>query len=181
MGVSFFRESMPLAFGSFELSFQNMFLVLMGQFWAPGMDPLDENCVWYHAYCINVINTVFMFSYFLVIVCVLLQVSVAVLIDNFISATVDMEQERVAIETEIIKRREQVQNTLDPLLEELTRSYVDDEDLTRRLDSLFEVVDTDGSGEVTFEELCCEMKKLDFSPPIHLTESDFAIFTQVQT
>ena len=33
----------------------------------------------------------------------------------------------------------QVQNTLDPLLEEITHSYVDDDDLTARLNILFEV------------------------------------------
>jgi hypothetical protein len=33
----------------------------------------------------------------------------------------------------------QVQNTLDPLLEVMTRDYVDDTDLTGRLDSLFKV------------------------------------------
>ena len=33
----------------------------------------------------------------------------------------------------------QVRNTLDPLLEVLTRDYVDDEDLTNRLETLFAV------------------------------------------
>ena len=33
----------------------------------------------------------------------------------------------------------QVQNTLDPLLDELTRAYVDDHDLILRLRTLFEV------------------------------------------
>ena len=33
----------------------------------------------------------------------------------------------------------QVQNTLDPLLEEITHCYVDDDDLTARLTTLFEV------------------------------------------
>ncbi len=34
---------------------------------------------------------------------------------------------------------EQVQNTLDPLLEVMTRDYIDDIDLTGRLSSLFKV------------------------------------------
>jgi hypothetical protein len=33
----------------------------------------------------------------------------------------------------------QVQNTLDPLLEVMTRDYIDDIDLTGRLSSLFKV------------------------------------------
>ncbi len=33
----------------------------------------------------------------------------------------------------------QVQNTLDPLLEVMTRDYIDDADLTSRLNSLFKV------------------------------------------
>ena len=86
--------------------------------------------------------------------------SVAVLIDNFISATVEMETAKAEAEEAIVKRKEQVlkapvsvcslriwtigspmqvQNTLDPLLEELTRAYVDDHDLILRLRTLFEV------------------------------------------
>ena len=38
-----------------RLASSRRFLVMMGQFWPPGMDPLAEDCKWYQAACINVV------------------------------------------------------------------------------------------------------------------------------
>jgi hypothetical protein len=39
-------------------------------------------------------------------------------------------------------------------------------------------MDGDGSGSISFDELCSRLRQLNFSPPIHITISDFAALTQ---
>jgi hypothetical protein len=39
-------------------------------------------------------------------------------------------------------------------------------------------MDADGSGSIGFDELCTRLRRLDFSPPVQLTTSDFAVITQ---
>jgi hypothetical protein len=73
------------------------------------------------------------------------QVSVAVLLDHFVSASIKLqeeEQQRKLCET---KGRRTISSTLDPLLERLARDFVDDADLSARLHGLF---------QVTFETVC---------------------------
>ncbi len=64
----------------------------------------------------------------------------AVLLDNFVSASLNMqdeERQRVLKET---KGRRKISCTLDPLLERIARDFVDDADLSARLHSLFRVM-----------------------------------------
>ena len=39
-------------------------------------------------------------------------------------------------------------------------------------------MDADGSGSISFDELCTRLRQFDFSPPLHITISDFAALTQ---
>jgi hypothetical protein len=39
-------------------------------------------------------------------------------------------------------------------------------------------LDEDGSGSVSYPELCSQMRRLELDPPIHLTQSDFDVITQ---
>jgi hypothetical protein len=39
-------------------------------------------------------------------------------------------------------------------------------------------MDADGSQSISFDELCWRLRRLDFSPPVHITSSDFATLTQ---
>ena len=65
------------------------------------------------------------------------QVSQAILLDQFIataSSTI-AEEERAR---RLARRKEQlIHNTLDPLMEKLTEDYIDDGDLSHRLQDLF--------------------------------------------
>ena len=63
--------------------------------------------------------------------------SVAILVDKFISASKQQEAEE-RLET---KQRTKifVTNTLDPLLEKLSNDYIDDADLSIRLKNLYTV------------------------------------------
>jgi hypothetical protein len=51
-----------------------------------------------------------------------------------------------------------------------------------RLNSMaacFQEVDVDGSGFLSYKELCQQLRKLDFTPPIHITMIDYDVITQV--
>ena len=39
-------------------------------------------------------------------------------------------------------------------------------------------LDEDGSGTVSYSEMCSRLRQMDLKPPIHLTQSDFDVITQ---
>ena len=47
-----------------------------------------------------------------------------------------------------------------------------------RVPSAWQAMDTEGSQSVGFDQLCRGLRRLDFSPPILITMSDFAVITQ---
>ncbi len=55
---------------------------------------------------------------------------------------------------------QEIKNPLEPLLVRLIKGYVDDADLTRRLGTLYKILDSDGSGGLSADEFCVAMKKL---------------------
>ncbi len=65
------------------------------------------------------------------------QVSQAVLLDNFVHATARMEAKKRATQLQRRQMTTRLQNPLDPLLERLARDYVDDADLSARIDEIF--------------------------------------------
>jgi hypothetical protein len=69
----------------------------------------------------------------------LLQVSQAVLLDNFVQATARIEgaERGEARQRQRLERR--LENPLDPLLERLVRDHVDDCDLSARIHAVFRV------------------------------------------
>ncbi len=77
---------------------------------------------------------------FIVIACwISLEVSVAVLIENFVAASRRMEEEE---EAERIKERKMLsdfKNPLEPLLAKLASSFVDDADLSNKLKAVYMV------------------------------------------
>jgi hypothetical protein len=69
-----------------------------------------------------------------------LQVSVAVLLDSFVSATARIEAEEIKGLLEEKRRRHQAKNPLEPLLKKLTKEYVNNADLSEKLNLLFKVL-----------------------------------------
>jgi hypothetical protein len=67
------------------------------------------------------------------------QISVAVLLDKFITARTDQEAEAQKKRLEELASRSTIHNTLDPLLDGISRDYIDDSDLSNRLRKLYEV------------------------------------------
>ena len=68
-----------------------------------------------------------------------LQVSVAVLLDNFVSASAHIDAQEQQRNQEEKRRRQETRNPLEPLLRRLARMYIDDADLSDRLSRLFQV------------------------------------------
>ena len=101
--------------------------------------------------------------------------SVAVLLDNFVNASAKDEERARLQEIEEAKSFKEIRNPLEPLLIRLIKGYVDDADLSRRLSTLYHILDSDGSGGLSSEEFCTAMKKL--GAHIHVSRSDFNFIT----
>jgi hypothetical protein len=135
MGVSFFSESSPDDFLHFDRSFLALFRVIAGETWIDSLPMFNEDGG------MNTIGFLFILSFVVINNWTLLQVSVAVLLDRFISATFQMENEERESKKAELKKTRQVASTLDPLLAKLVNDYVDDQDLTIRLHTLFQVIE----------------------------------------
>ncbi len=72
-------------------------------------------------------------------VCVL-QVSVAALLDNFISASTQMELDEKLQQAKECVRDRLERNPMEPLLIKLARDFTDSKDLSDRLSKLYKVV-----------------------------------------
>jgi hypothetical protein len=65
---------------------------------------------------------------------------VAVLLDNFVTASIRMLEEERERQLAESKSRKTINSTLDPLLERLARDFIDNADLSCRLQNLFKVI-----------------------------------------
>jgi Ca2+-binding EF-hand superfamily protein len=105
-------------------------------------------------------------------VCPSLQV-VAVLLDEFVeSVTKDRNSE---IEKDLEKEKQKQRSfgsPIDPLLAVLS-SFTTSADLSDRIKKVFELLDHEGVGSVDHEDMMYGLRKLSFSPPIHLSFDDF--------
>ena len=67
------------------------------------------------------------------------QVSVAVLLENFVAASRRMEEEEAAEKAAVRKMMSQFKNPMEPLLAKLASSFVDDADLKEKLNTVYNV------------------------------------------
>jgi hypothetical protein len=65
------------------------------------------------------------------------QVSQAILLDQFVAVSSNTIAEEEAERRRARRSEELIHNTLDPLMEKLTEDYIDDVDLSHRLQDLF--------------------------------------------
>jgi hypothetical protein len=95
----------------------------------------------------------FVFSFILVVNWTLLQVSVAVLLDNFVSETERGKEREQAIIREKKMVQDSIGNVLDPMLFLLAREYIDQESLCCTLAEIFQrLLKSEGA----HDELTCE-------------------------
>lgn len=83
--------------------------------------------------------TAFVVTYVIVTNWTLLQVCVAILLDNFIKASMETRKAAETAQMSDAISRTLFFNALDPLLESIMASHTDDADLSARLQQLFKV------------------------------------------
>ncbi len=134
LGVSLFSDIAPDQFGKFNRAFVALFRIAAGDTWIDTLPTLapDGDLEWKPA--------LYVCSFIVISVWIVLQVSVAVLLDNFVSVSMRMEaneKKRSAMEK---KAARQFQNPLEPLIRKLANDYVDNASLSTKLESLFQVL-----------------------------------------
>ena len=138
-GTNFFRERAPEFFGNFKASLFTMFQVLSGDSSVARIIFGDDT---------EADVALFFVSYILIASIMLLNVVVAVLLDEFI-ATVTREKEEKAHQEFLEKERRKISGCLDPPTKSLTL-FEDEEDLASRIASIYNKLDEDDSGGLNY-------------------------------
>ncbi len=94
---------------------------------------MDGNIEWRPA--------LFICSFIVLNVWVVLQISVAVLLDNFVTVAMKMETEDKRKMIQEKRAASQFKNPLEPLIVKLAYEYTDSADLSSKLAALFQVCD----------------------------------------
>mmetsp|Transcript_4525 Transcript_4525/g.13630 ORF Transcript_4525/g.13630 Transcript_4525/m.13630 type:complete len:752 (-) Transcript_4525:505-2760(-) len=123
----------------------------------------------------DVAGAVFFISFVIVANWTLLQVVVAVLLENFLSAT-ELARKKRHDKSMIEAGHAVLRHPLDPLLSSLSL-FDTPEDLASRISELFKILDGDGSKRLSFEEMREGLLRLRVYPAIALTEEDFERIT----
>ena len=149
------------------------FTVAAGETWIDGV-PLhdDEGNV-------NWMIGGFIIAFIIVVNWTVLQVSVAVLLDNFVNETArEREQQHDEI-TEHIRMKDNMGNVLDPLLRFLADSSIDQDHLSMLLCDLFKAMCKDlQTPELSRTETTRAFCALKFEPKLHFSDVDFSTITQ---
>jgi len=172
LGVNFFGKLLSGHFKTFSRGVFTMFQIMTLDSWSnlardlfPKNETLDPGVV------------IFFTSFICLVVFTLLPVVVAVLLDNFSTASRTLREARD--KEKLLEERQKEMYTLDPLLECLM-SYESEEDLTFKLYSIFQALDIDEGGLITFQELYEGLHKMGFKPPIKLTLEEYDSITHDQ-
>mmetsp|Transcript_52972 Transcript_52972/g.139581 ORF Transcript_52972/g.139581 Transcript_52972/m.139581 type:complete len:651 (-) Transcript_52972:1867-3819(-) len=172
MGVSFFGPEYPDDFMVFDRAFLALFRITAGDTWVPSLPVRFDNG------SLNWRGASFVISYIMIVNWIILQVSVAVLLDNFINASHRIDEETRIPVLEGFQARNEDKSPLAPLIERLARNYHGKEDLSKRLGTLFKSLDSDRSGYLSSQKFCEGIRKLDFKPRIYVSDSDFVGITK---
>jgi Ca2+-binding EF-hand superfamily protein len=112
-----------------------------------------------------VLNVAFIYIYVIVIIFVLVQVVVAVLLDNFFRVSKEQQNQEQASENnekrkldDLLTQHERYH--FDFFLEHLVKHFKTDDDLQKRIRSMFNFLDVDRSGAIDFIELSEGMFRL---------------------
>lgn len=170
VSVMRFGDTHKDQFGRFSLALFTMFQISTGDAWASEivrpMKTGGPHDIWI---------SVFFTSYFVITGVVMMNVVVAVLLDEFVNTVTSIkESSKEAVHTV----REDI---LDPLLKRLAH-FNTSADLSSKIQTIYEMLDSDSSGQLTFEEFEEGLKKLthDFEEQdqiLSLTSDEFNILT----
>jgi hypothetical protein len=148
-----------------------VYMYSAGETWIDGVDITDEQGN------INWALGAYVMSFTIIVNWTLLQVSVAVLLDNFVSETAREKDAHFRLEQQAHRVKDTVVNVLDPLLCILANEYVDDHHFCIFLRKLFRVM-SQGQECLDPPALCTALTALDVTPPIHFTRLDYEALTQ---
>jgi voltage-gated sodium channel len=175
-GTHYFGQRSPTHFSNFFTSVFTLFQVFNGDSSIARSLFHDENKV-------DVDVFLFFVSYVFIAPVILLNVVVAVLLDEFIKFIAEeKEGERRLKEIENEKKR--IVGCLDPLTKTLV-TFEDTEDLMNKIDEIYLRLDEDDSGVLVFEEFRAGLKNMHVKDPttdqttfgIHLTPDDFELIS----
>ena len=170
IGTHLFKERSEEYFGNFSRALFTMFQVLTGDSWASGVSRSLFQDDQFEAKV-----AIFFISYILVAGVMLFNVVIAVLLDEFV-ASVSKEKQEAEVQERLHAELRKVTGCLDPLTRSLI-TFEDEEDLTVRIDGIYQQLDRDDSEGLTFEEFRDGVRMLS-SNSVHLTRDDFDIVTE---
>ena len=154
-------------FGSFSLSFFTMWQVATGDGWSDVVREFRMS----DGRQSPLLAVLFGF-YVFVVGLVLMNVLVAVLLDEFIS-TVSAEKERVATEERkqdlLLKDISDLHGPLDQLMQMLS-NFTNRRELVRMIETLFQILDDENDGVITYEEVSKGWKKLNI---LHVDQEEW--------
>jgi hypothetical protein len=118
----------------FNRAFITLFRIAAGDTWIDSLPTLgpDGDLQWQPA--------LFICSFIVCSVWVVLQVSVAVLLDNFVTVSMRMENDEKQHASMEKKAASQFQNPLEPLIAKLANEYTSNQSLSNKIRALFQVV-----------------------------------------
>ncbi len=128
-----FGEEDGSEFGVFDRAFVTLFQISCGMTWAENIPMIEADGT------TNGRMAVYIISFVILINWVILQVTVAILLQSFVTVSARMEREDERLAQEARKCIERRDSPLDPLFERLSRKYIGDEDLSLRIRALFQV------------------------------------------
>ncbi len=151
LGVSLFADIAPDQFGKFNRAFVTLFRIAAGDTWIDTLPTLgaDGDLEWKPA--------LYVCSFIVLSVWIVLQVSVAVLLDNFVTVSMRMENEEKRKASKERKAASQFQNPLEPLIKKLANEYTDNDSLSEKLVSLFQVMSNLRADRADFFCVCNEL------------------------
>jgi hypothetical protein len=120
---------------------------------------------------------IFFVSYILIVVTVVLNVVLAVLLDEFLKAQDQDEREKALEEKQLddVLAR-QLSHPLDPLLKHLSEFHNSDE-MAMRIQQAFDALDYNKNGVIDFLEVKVGLERLNLRPKIKLLEEDWRDIT----
>jgi hypothetical protein len=147
VAVGLFAESQPIMFGKFSRAMFTMFQVCTGDGWATDItrEMFPESGI------VQPLPVLFFVSYMLIAAIVLINIIIAVLLDEFLTT---MAKSRAEFDREeILGANPELDNhVLDPVMEILSK-YRSLPDLEHSIHLIYSRIDVDGSGGIGYSEL----------------------------